>query len=225
MYAPLAVLAALIALTGFWPTYFGPLFSGATTAPPFIHAHTAVFVLWLALFIAQAVLAANGRIDLHIRLGRWIMVYAVFLVVVALGTAYVVFQERVAAGNFADAARRLFAPVRDMVCFVPFLLAGWIYRNKPDIHKRLMLTATTILLVASVTRMIFLGGRPVPLPQMLLVWLAPIYLAMAWDWFTRRMVHPVYLIGIAVMVAMRLAIPLRDSEAWLTFCRWLALSN
>jgi MFS superfamily sulfate permease-like transporter len=70
--------------------------------------------------------------------------------------------------------------------------------------------------------MILLGGRPVPMPQMLLVWLAPIYLAMAWDWYTRRIVHPVYLIGIAVMVAMRLAIPLRDSDAWLTFCRWLA---
>jgi hypothetical protein len=221
MYAPLALLVAAIALTGFWSTYFGPLFAGVPTAPAFIHVHTAVFVVWLMLFFAQAAFAAAGRVDLHIRLGRWVMVYAIVLIFVALGTAYVVFQERVAAGTFAEAARRLFAPVRDIVCFVPFLVAGWAYRHKPELHKRLMLTATTILLVASVTRMIFLGGRPVPLPQMLLVWLAPIYLAMAWDWYTRRIVHPVYLIGIAVMVAMRLTIPLRDSETWLAFCRWL----
>jgi hypothetical protein len=195
--------------------------SGSAEAPPIIHLHAAVFVLWLGLFMVQAVLAATGRIGLHKRLGNWIMAYALILVGVALVTAYIVFQERVAAGNFAEAARRLFAPVRDMICFVPFLLAGWIYRRKPDIHKRVMLTATTILLVAAVSRMFFLG-KPVPMAQLLLVWASPIYLAMLWDWFTRRLVHPVYVIGIAVMVTMRLAIPLRDTTAWLSFCEWLA---
>ena len=220
IFAPLALLVAVIALVGFWPTYFGTLLSGAA-APPIIHLHAAVFVLWLGLFIGQAMLAATGRIGLHRRLGNWIMAYAVVLITVALVTACIVFQERVAAGNFADAARRLFAPVRDMVCFIPFLLAGWIYRHKAEMHKRLMLVATTILLVASVSRMFFLG-KPVPMLQLLLVWASPIYLAMLWDWFTRRLVHPVYVVGIAVMATMRLAIPLRDTTAWLTFCEWLA---
>jgi hypothetical protein len=68
----------------------------------------------------------------------------------------------------------------------------------------------------------FFLGKPVPMAQLLLVWASPIYLAMLWDWFTRRLVHPVYVIGIAAMVTMRLAIPLRDATAWLTFCEWLA---
>ena len=86
-----------------------------------------------------------------------------------------------------------------------------------------MLTATTILLIAAVSRMTFLGRQPVPLPQLLLVWLAPVYGAMAWDWLAKRLVHPVYLIGIAVMVSMRLvAPPLQGSAAWLAFTRWLA---
>jgi len=220
IFAPLALLVAAIAVVGFWPTYFGTLLSGAAGAPLIIHVHAAVFVLWLVLFIAQAVLAATGHISLHRRIGNWIMAYAVVLVGVALITAYIVFQERVAAGNFAEAARRLFAPVRDMICFVPFLAAGWIYRRKPETHKRVMLTATTILLVAAVSRMFFLG-KPVPMAQLLLVWASPIYLAMLWDGFTRRLVHPVYVMGIAVMVTMRLAIPLRDTTAWLTLCEWL----
>jgi len=221
LYVPLALLVTLIAFVGFWPTYFGRFFTGTVDAPLIIHIHAAAFVIWLALFIAQAVFAATGRLALHLRLGPWIMAYGVLLIGVALATTFAVFQARVAAGHFDEAARRLFGPVRDMVCFAPFLWAGWIYRRKPEIHKRIMLTATSILLIAAVGRMLFLG-RPPPMPQFLLVWLAPIYIAMVWDWSTRRLVHPVYLLGIGVMVLMRMVLPMRNTDAWLSFAHWLA---
>jgi hypothetical protein len=221
IYVPLALLITLIAFTGFWPTYFGKVLAGTVSAPLIIHVHAAVFVLWLALFIAQAVLAATGQRALHVRLGPWLMGYGVLLIAVALLTSVAIFHQRVAAGNFAEAARRLFAPLRDMLVFAPFLAVGWIYRRKPEIHKRIMVAATTILLIAAVTRLAFLG-KPVPMLQFLLVWLAPVYLAMAWDWYTRRMVHPVYVIAVVVMVSMRLMLPLRDSDAWLAFATWLA---
>jgi hypothetical protein len=221
IFVPLALLMTLIAFVGFWPTYFGKVLAGTVSAPLIIHIHAAVFVLWLALFIAQAVFAATGRRALHIRLGPWLMAYGVFLIAVALLTSVAIFHQRVAAGNFAEATRRLFAPLRDMLVFAPFLAAGWIYRRKPEIHKRIMVAATTILLIAAVNRLAFLG-RPVPMLQFLLVWLAPVYLAMAWDWFTRRIVHPVYVIAVLVMVSMRLILPLRDTEGWLAFATWLA---
>ena len=108
-----------------------------------------------------------------------------------------------------------------MTVFAPLLAAGWIYRRRPEIHKRIMLVATSVLLVAAVGRMGFLG-RPVPEPLFLLVWPLPIYIAMAHDYLTKRLVHPVYVIGLAVMVAMRLVLPLRGSETWLAFTAWLA---
>jgi hypothetical protein len=221
IFVPLALLITLIAFTGFWPTYFGKLLAGTVSAPLIIHIHAAVFVVWLALFIAQAVLAASGRRALHVKLGPWLMAYGVFLIAVALLTSVAIFHQRVEAGNFAEATRRLFAPLRDMLVFAPFLAAGWIYRRNPEIHKRIMVAATTILLIAAVNRLAFLG-RPVPMLQFLLVWLAPVYLAMAWDWYTRRIVHPVYVIAALVMVSMRLILPLRDTEAWLAFATWLA---
>jgi len=221
IFVPLALFITLIAFVGFWPTYFGKLLAGTVSAPLIIHIHAAVFVLWLALFIIQVVLAATGRRVLHIKLGPWVMAYGVFLIAVALLTAVAVFHQRVADGNFAEATRRLFAPLRDMFVFAPFLAAGWIYRHKPEIHKRIMVAATTILVVAAVNRLAFLG-KPVPMAQFLLVWLAPVYLAMAWDWFARRLIHPVYVIAMAVMVSMRLMLPLRDTDAWLAFATWLA---
>lgn len=221
IFVPLAVLVTLIVFIGFWPNYFGPLLSGNVDATVIIHVHVAVFVLWLVLFLAQVALAATGRLALHMQLGRWVIAYGVFLILIALFTAFAVFQMRVDAGNFAEATNRLFAPVRDMLAFVPLLWAGWIYRSKPEIHKRIMLLATTVLLIAAVGRMAFLG-RPVPTPLLMLVWGAPIYIAMGWDWYSRRLVHPVYLMGIALMLSFRLVLPLRETQAWMSFATWLA---
>jgi hypothetical protein len=37
---------------------------------------------------------------------------------------------------------------------------------------------------------------------------------MVHDFRTKRMVHPVYVIGIAAMLTMRLVLPLNSSAAW-----------
>ena len=62
-------------------------------------------------------------------------------------------------------------------------------------------------------RMVFLGV-PVPVWKFMLVWPLPVYMAMAHDFRTKRMVHPVYVIGIAAMLTMRLVLPLSTSAAW-----------
>jgi hypothetical protein len=99
-----AVVATVLAVVGFWRTYFGPLAAGAVQQPTVIHIHAVVMVTWL---IAQ---------------------------------------------------RALFGPLRDLVFFTPFLAAGWIYRRRPEIHKRVMLVATTLLLGPAVGRMFFWGS-------------------------------------------------------------------
>jgi hypothetical protein len=222
IYIPVAFVTILIALAGFWPTYFGPLVAGSLQKVPVIHVHAAVFMGWLMLVGTQAFLAATGRIALHMKVGRIGMGYGVFLILVGLITAFSQFAVRVEAGNIEEAQNRLFAPLTDMLVFAPLLAAAWYYRRKPEIHKRLIIVATTVLLVAAVHRIVFLGGRPPPAPQLLLVWLAPIYLGMAYDLLKRRLVHPVYLLGIVVVLLLKFARPpLRGSAAWRDFASWL----
>ena len=98
-YISVGVLALAIAISGFWASYFQPLTSGAGTAPVVIHVHAAVFVGWLVLVIAQAWLAAVGRLALHARVGRVGMIYGVALIVVGLITAFSFFVERLQAGH------------------------------------------------------------------------------------------------------------------------------
>jgi uncharacterized membrane protein YozB (DUF420 family) len=224
IYVPVGFVCALIALLGFWPTYFGPLLLKGIPHPlPVIHLHATVFMTWVLLVITQAWLAAGGRVALHMKVGRYGMSWGVVVIIIGWTTAFFMFGERVQAGNFAEAERRLLAPLTDMLFFAPVLAAAWIYRRKPEIHKRLIIVGTTILLIAAVHRMVFLGGRPPPLPQLLAVWLSPILFGMIYDFVKRRMVHPVYLIGIGVVLLMKFGRSwIRGTETWSDFTTWLA---
>jgi hypothetical protein len=221
VFVPVALLAAVIALVGFWPTYFGPLLAGTSSASTLVHVHAAVFVAWLAMFAAQAALAATGRVALHMRLGPWLFAFGILLMVVGVLTALGRFEGAVSAGQLASAQQRLFAPLRDIFFFTPFLAAAWIYRRRPEIHKRCLLVATTILLVAAVLRMKFLGTPPVT-PLVFLIWPLPIYVAMVHDYVTKRVIHPVYVMGLLAIGSMRLVLSLRASQPWLDFTAWLA---
>lgn len=223
LYTALGIVALIIAVMGFWPTYFGPLLAGTLHTVPLIHLHATVFVGWLLLVIAQATLAARGHRALHIKVGRFGFVYGAFVVLIGLATAFDQFAMRIAAGEVQQAQDRLFVPLTDMVVFAPILAAAWLYRHQPQVHKRLIVVATTILLIAAVHRMTFvLGERPIPPYRILLVWLSPIYVGMIYDWVKLRTIHPVYLIGIAAIVYLKFfRMPLFESAVWKNFSRWL----
>jgi hypothetical protein len=222
VYLPAGVIALTIAIAGFWPTYFGPLFRGTVQALPIIHIHAAVFVVWLLLVITQAALAATGRTALHIRIGEVGLYFGLAVIAVGIITAFALFAARIEAGHVREAQDKLFVPLTDMMVFAPFFAAAWLYKRRPEIHKRLIIVATTILLIAAVHRMTFLGPRPVAAPTLLAVWLAPIYLGMTADLIKRRIVHPVYLAGIAAILYLKfLRVPLFQSDAWKSFAEWL----
>lgn len=173
------------------------------------------------LFTLQAYYAATGQLKMHIRLGSWLMLYGVILIIVGFILAFERFGAALATNDAASAQRRLFGPLRDLVFFAPFLAAGWIWRKKPAMHKRLMLVATTILLLPAVSRMIFLG-KPVPEWKFMLIWPLPVYAGMIHDFVTKKVIHPVYVIGVIAMLLMRLSLFLRETDAWIKISGWFA---
>jgi hypothetical protein len=209
-------------MVGFWPTYFGPLVAGAVDKTAIIHVHAAVYVGWLAIFMTQAALAATGRVALHMKLGRFAIGYGVLVFAVGLITAFARFAVRVRAGEATAAQAQLLGPLLDMLVFAPLFAAAVYYRRTPELHKRLMIVATTALLIAAVTRMPFLGSPP-NRPLLHLIWTAPILLAMAHDFWRQRKVHPIYVLGLVVLVleGPLVRAPARQSELWLDASRWL----
>lgn len=222
VYVGVAVLTVAIAVAGFWPKYFGPLLGGTLQTAVMIHVHAVVFVGWLVVVGLQAWLAASGRIALHVRVGNYAMAWGVLVVVVGLVTAFAVFADRIAAGDEQQARDKLFVPLTDLMVFTPFFAAAWILRRRPELHKRLIIVATTCLLIAAVHRIPFLGGRPPPLPQLFAVWLAPIWIGMIHDYVQERRVSPIYLLGIGAVLFLKLGrMPLFHSSAWDSVANWL----
>lgn len=221
-YVALAVLVAALALAGFWRSYFGSLLTGnVVEALPLVHFHIAVYVGWLALFIAQAAFAAAGRIDLHVKVGRFGIGYGWFVVAIGLLVGFGMFVIRVRAGAEAEAIGRLFGPVLDMLVFAPLFAAAVHYRGKPELHKRLMILAMVTLLVPAVSRMrAFMPS----LVLVQLVWSAPLLLAMAYDYAKRRIVHPVYVLGLVLLLVESPAVraAARASQPWRSIGAWLA---
>jgi hypothetical protein len=217
-YIGLSVMMSVIAIVGFWPTYFGPLVAGTLVQPPLIHLHATVFTGWLVLFFTQVLLAATRRVSWHLRLGRIGIAYGIILIAIGLWTGVV----RSSALPRGQAEGLLLAATSDMVVFAGFFGAAIAFRRKPQIHKRLMIVAATMLLVAAVARFWFFP----PLPEALLArigfWFSPLLLAIAYDFRTDRRLHPVYAIGLVVFVARILlsAGPVASSAAWVDFTTW-----
>lgn len=215
-YIAASVLMGLIAVIGFWPTYFGPLVTGTIAQPLLIHIHAMVFTGWLVLFLAQAILAATKRVAWHLRLGKIGIGYGALLVVVGLITGVLRSSKLPLGGQAEDL---LFAATADMVVFSSFFTAAIIYRRKPQVHKRLMMVAANMLLIAAVARMTFIPPPPAGLPLFLAIWFLPLIAAMAYDWGSQRRIHPVYFIGVGVFGVRILAIAIHNTEAWRALTR------
>lgn len=223
VYTTVGILSVAIAIAGFWPKYFGPLLTGTLQTDTMIHVHAIIFVGWLVIVGVQAWFAASGRLAWHMRVGNYAMYWGVLVIVVGVITAFTVFGDRIAAGNVQEARNRLFVPLTDLMVFVPFFAAAWLLRRRPELHKRLIIVATTILLIAAVHRIPFLGGRPPPAPQLLAVWLSPIYICMIHDFIKTRRVSLVYLLGMGAVLFLKFGrMGMYSSQEWQDLSAWLA---
>lgn len=217
------VMAAAMATTvfiGFAPTFFLKVFSDSPPLSPLIHIHGLAFAVWYALFFAQASLIANGRKDLHRRLG--LAGFSLAAIMVPLGVAaaaHVIRTNHTPPG--IDPRSFLVLPFMGISVFATLASAGYLMRRRPETHKRLMLLASISMLDAPIARIpgVFAYGGPLASFALQDVFLIA---CIAYDFVARRRVHPAFVFGglfIVAMQPMRLAIA--TTPWWLAFGDWL----
>jgi len=152
-YSSLSILAAIMVAGGFWNTYWKPLIDGTLDKSWVVDLHAAVFVGWIVLFITQAALIFRGRTDVHRKVGKFGIFYGFVIIAMGLFVALNQLATGVAAGRAAEVQSFLLIPLVDMIIFPIFFGAAIYYRREPELHRRLMLVATTELLTAAVARL------------------------------------------------------------------------
>lgn len=238
IYVVLAALCAAVAFTGFAGTYWLQLPGGTFVGAPLVHFHGLLFSVWALFFLWQAVLIANRRNANHRAWGLAGIALASFMVFTGTAVAIAGLQYRIANGQ-AEAGRAfLVVPLTAIWLFAGFVIAAMVRRRSADWHKRFMVIANANLIGAAIARFFFLaftGGGPGMRPGLgppatpatalipSLLAYAVILLAMLYDWRTRGRVHPAYVWGLGISVAVIvLRGPLSGTESWSGFADFLA---
>ena len=218
-YLYLSLWMWVLAIVGFGPGYGSALVDGSWTRSIPVHLHAVIYVGWLALYTYQVSLPARARLARHRRLGQMLVGYAGLMIVVGLVVTFSRFADRVAANELVAAQQALIHPLSDMFIFPVLFGLAVYFRRSPETHKRLMVMATTYLLVAAVGRMSFLPSNNLIYD---FVWLSPIWFAMIPDAFVYRILHPTYAIGLLALGVVPYRGTFVDTPVYQDLTRWLA---
>lgn len=236
-YVTMAAIFAAIAFGGFFGTYWLQVARGTFTGSAMMHLHGLLFSLWTLFFLSQALLVANRRLKTHRAWGLLGISLATAMLFTGLAVALQGLQLRLDAGH-GDAARAFsIVPITAVLMFAGFVTAAILNLRRSEWHKRFMLLATTSLLQAAIARFFFLAatgggpgmrpglGPPLPIENTMrggiLVELL-IVAAMVHDWRSHGRVHPAYLWGFAVTVAVHWLRPVVGySDPWYRFTDFL----
>jgi hypothetical protein len=178
--------------------------------------------LGLGLGGAYLVVVAANRTSLHRRLG--IAGAGIAALMVMVGTATAIIRAKAAEGAPGGPSPLAFLaiPLGDMLVFASLVGAGFYFRRRADVHKRLMLLATISILPAAVARLPFAFIQQVgPLAFFGLTDLF-IVACLLYDFASRRRFHRATILGgLLVVVSHPLRLLIGSTQAWLDFATWL----
>jgi hypothetical protein len=207
---------------GFARTFYLRPYFEARPLIPLLILHGIVFTSWLVLFVTQTTLVASNRTRIHRRLGIAGAVLATLMVLIGTTTAIIRAKVIDVRPGSPPALVFLTIPLGDMLVFAVIVGAGFYFRRRAEVHKKLMLLATIAILPAVVARLPFAfiqQGGPLAFFGLTDLFIVPLLL---YDLVTRGRPHRATVLGGSLLV---LSHPLRlligNTHAWLAFATWL----
>ncbi len=208
VYSWAALAVATLVLAGFARSYYlRGFFFHVRAITPLVHAHGILMSAWIVLFVTQALLIARRRPDLHRRLGRAGAALAPLIVAFGSLTVAAAIQRR-----FPEAGPLRFGRIfvefdgLSLWVFGALVCAALVWRRRPDVHKRLMLTATVALLPPAVGRIAeyVLPGSDWDLAIAAATTAAVVVLCAAVDTLHLKRLHPAMACGTAAVLTANL---------------------
>jgi hypothetical protein len=221
-YLFVTILTAAIVFAGFARTFFLNGFFAKLHLPSLFIIHGVVFSSWLVLLVTQSALVSAKQIRIHQKLG-----YASIAIVVSMFTLGWIMSVQAAQRGFTPPGGPpplsfLAFQIFHLILFSSLVTAGFVLRDRPETHKRLMIVATVSILTPALARVFLLFNAHLIIFKALGVQLAILLICMAYDLFTRKRVHAAYIWGTVAFVAfVPFAIFVGGTRPWLAFAHWI----
>lgn len=220
-YTGMAAAFVATVFAGFARTYYLRPFYDPRPLVTVLHLHGLVFTSWVVLFVVQTALVAKRRTDVHRLLGVAGGALAALMVVVGVTTGLVRARGFDVPPGTPSPLVFLTVPLGDMLVFACLVCAGFYFRRRLDVHKRLMLLATIAIMPAAVARLPFELMRTASLLTSFLLSDLFIVPCLLYDLLTRGRLHRATVAGgLLIVVSHALREPVGHTRAWLAFAEW-----
>src|SRR5229473_3815229 len=219
-FSVMAWLMLATVFVGFARTYYLAGVFGAPLPSLIIHLHGAAFSCWILLLVAQTSLVFAGRVDIHRRLG--IAGFCLACLMIILGSLAATDSLVRAAGPAGrDPQFFYIIPLTDMLIFATLIFFAFRARSNPPVHKRLIIVATTALLIAPIARIPFPLTYRNPIRVALVTYIFLLILA-AYDlWSTRKVYRVTLWAGAFLIFVQQVRVPIGKTAAWHAFATWV----
>lgn len=216
-FTAIAWLGIIAILVGFLKTFIIPIISGTKTWPMAIYAHAFFVFGWVVIFLTQSLLIQNRKYNTHIFIGKWSAFIALGAAISIIPAALYQVERELKEGLGQTAISPIVGSVASATMFLSLVTLAIVYRKSPQIHKRLMLLATILLIWPAWFR----WRHYFPSVERPDIWFAVvladslIIVAFIWDWLRNQRIHPALLCGGLFIISENvMEILLFDSSGW-----------
>ncbi len=219
--------ALVVVMVGFARTYFLRPWLELPPLTTFVQIHGAIMLAWVVVLATQVFLIARQHVSWHRRLG-WVGLGLAALVVVMGTSATWRAAVREVGGNTEDASIQLTVlglELTQMALFAAFTSLGFLWRRRPEYHKRMMILAISVMLPNPIVRILEALHVGSINSTTVLILDALIVAVVAVDAARNRRLHPAFGWGAATAVsAIQAALVVAPSGAWHSFAAHLVLA-
>jgi hypothetical protein len=155
LYTSYALLA--IVLLGFTPTFYLRAFFDVPAIPTYVYVHGVAMTAWFVWLCVQTTAVFNGRVALHRKLGMIGMTIGAVVLLTGAITAVKLAPRLLEKYGDIESdlpwiAGIVWGNIAGLVAFGGFLFLAFLYRQKPEIHKRLILLASIAVTLQALGR-------------------------------------------------------------------------
>lgn len=150
----MSIILFMIVFLGFSNHFFFRSFTDREPLPTFFIVHAIIFTLWYVAFVWQNWLTLKGKIIQHKTNGKFWSLFAAAVLLSGVYVIYYTLKSYFETGDATFGISGLFWGNNFILfTFSAYVILGYLYRNKPQNHKRFFLLASISLLGPALGRM------------------------------------------------------------------------